>query len=360
VGKWSKVAGLFVVGVRDFQWSQDLENFFRDYSVSGAALFNSPFDSPSNIWSQRESALEAVYEFQRKALDHVSFLSVDQEGGRVRRFRGPYIPLPAAQIMTDTQRKPEEFAELFEIAAQQLRLSGIALNFAPVCDLRTPSSNQVIGDRSFSTDAKLVEAWARVWLQSFRKAGVASTLKHFPGHGSSQDDSHQGVAVLGKTKEEVYRTDRLIFERLAPLAEALMTSHTAFPEDPDQIFSLSAELIEEFRKGPCNDLLLISDDLLTMKAVNERSPWIDCYEAQYDYILVCDTLDGAARAIEETIRHCEKTLSSFEDELLLEERVQKSRFVIKSTTSELPFKEWTKKILGLEANGLRILNELGL
>lgn len=354
------MASLFVVGVKDFRWSSELDQFLKEYPVSGLALFNSPFDSPDNIWADRDTSLEVVYDFITRVHERVSFLSADQEGGRVRRLRGYYVPLPSAEKIALRYAETRNLAEierLWTLAAKQMAASWVRLNFAPVCDLRIRDSNEVVGDRSFGYEAQIIKDLAGLFCRSFESVGVRTTLKHFPGHGSSTLDSHQQIALLQKEKHEVFATDRLIFEELAASTSALMTAHIAFPENPEEVFSLSPELIHDFRKGPLANLALITDDLLSMKAVSERKPWVQAYHAPYNYLLLCGDLNASAQAIEETIREAEAHTKDFQAELDLEQRMSFAKFHFRSEWSTSGFKPWAQSIKDYADQAQEILSQ---
>ncbi len=363
MAKFEIVTGLFVAGVKDFRWTNDLEKFLKQYPLAGLALFNSPFDSPDNIWKDREASLEAVYEFLKKLPPTVKFLAADQEGGRVRRLRGAYLPLPSAQKIFEACDSPgmqSKAQKLYRLAAQQMALSQIHVNFAPVCDLRTKTSSNVVGDRSYSENAGDVIHWSSLFIDAFESQNVHTTLKHFPGHGPSEFDSHQQIAVLTKTAREMMASDTQIFVRLAAQASAVMTAHIAFADEPDRIFSIDSELQKPFRRLLPDHLAWFTDDLAGMKAVSDRDPWLKAFDCQYDHILVCGSLADSARAIEDTIRHAEKSILKFSDEESLEKRIQKSHHRFHTRQPLGSFTEWKANLLKIEREGLQTLEELNI
>lgn len=358
---FKRISKLFIVGVKDFKFSKELESFLKEYPVSGLSLFNSPHDSPSNIWQNRDASLEAVYEFAHNSLARGIFLSCDQEGGRVRRLRGPFVALPSAQKMTEFAtelRSLDKLRALYSLAARQMALTGITLNFAPVCDLRVRESSSVVGDRSFGSSLEEAFAFIDIFCTAFEDEGVHTTLKHFPGHGPTQTDSHDNIAVLFKPKKEFLREDLQVFVRAQDLTSAIMTAHIAFEEDPERIISLDAEILEELKQGFSKNLAWITDDLQTMKAVSEKKPWVRAYECPYDFLLLCGDLDQAARSIEETIRHAESSVKNFQDETRLEKRLSRSESLFSPSGGLLKFDQWKEKILEYENKAQEILEEI--
>lgn len=348
----------FAVGVKDFRAKADLQHFLKRYPVDGLVLFNSPFDSPDNIWSDPQAALEGVYDFVKSTADQIQFLAVDQEGGRVRRLRAPFVALPTAERISQAFENPEQrgkIDELYRLAARQMALSGVHLNFAPVCDLRYPESNQVIGDRSFGSDPEVVKTLVQVFCKSFAEERVWTTLKHFPGHGPSSFDSHDRIAELFVTEAELEARDLAVFLESAAYAHGIMTAHIAFENDPDEIFSLSPKYLPGYRKKIRSEILWITDDLLQMKAVSERQPWRSAYDREYDLCLLCGSLDQAAAAIEDTERHVE----SLEESFAVEEVRRKRRASIQYPTISLPtWKTYQQEIRELEKQSQDLLENL--
>src|SRR5690606_14361412 len=99
--------------------------------------------------------------------------------------------------------------------------------------------------------------------KTFEAEGIHTTLKHLPGHGPSEFDSHQKIAVLFKPKRELFREDLEIFRKASAYASCVMTAHIAYEEDPERLVSMDVELVEELRNEMMNapDLLWITDDL---------------------------------------------------------------------------------------------------
>jgi len=355
------ISSLFIVGIKDFQFTPELQSFLKEYPVSGLALFNSPWDSPDNIWNDRTTCLEVFHEFIHKILDYDVFIAADQEGGRVRRLRGPYLHLPTAEMISEVSKIPEKhdaITGLYSMAAKQMAASKVHLNFAPVCDLRTSESHDVIGDRSYGSKVDEVIKQTQTFCDVFEKEKVHTTLKHLPGHGPTQKDSHDEVASLFKPKEEVMREDFQVFKQTASNASAVMTAHVAYLEDPDRIVSLDPKLIAELKSQMPDSLAWITDDILVMKAVEDRKPCLRAYDAQYDFSLLCGDLDKASGAIDETIRYVEAKLKNFQDEQNLNKRIKRSRSFFKHPEKPSAYEGWSKNIFELEKRGLEFLEQI--
>lgn len=207
------------------------------------------------------------------------FLAVDQEGGAVARL-GPAEGVPALPAARRLAAMPlAEARALFAETARALADLGFNLNLAPVVDLDLEPRNPVIGrfGRAFSADADAVVAYATAFVEAHRAAGVLTALKHFPGHGSSLDDSHDGTADVTATwgRRELEPFRRLI---AAGKADLVMAGHlmleTVDPggDGPAPPATMSRVLLGDvLRNRLCFDGLIVSDDL-NMRAIAETWP----------------------------------------------------------------------------------------
>lgn len=197
--------------------------------------------------------------------------AVDQEGGRVMRLKERYgFPaIPSAQALGELQDL-DSTRYYAQRNAQSLRELGLNVNFAPVVDLNINPDNPVIGGigRSFGATTDEVVQQAKAWIAPHAEAGVLSVLKHFPGHGSSEADSHKGIADVTNTwsKEELKPYEQLLDS--AQLV-AVMTAHV-FNRSIDSIYpaTLSPHYIRGILREQLHyDGLVFSDDM-QMKAVS--------------------------------------------------------------------------------------------
>jgi beta-N-acetylhexosaminidase len=196
-------------------------------------------------------------------------VAVDEEGGRVQRIDQLAGPIPSARAMAQTMTPPQ----VREIAAQRgraLREAGVTMDLAPVVDVSSQSSGQVIGDRSFSDDPGVVSEYAGAFASGLRDAGVVPVLKHFPGHGHAGGDSHRQAAVTPPVAD-LAASDLIPYRNLlGALPIGVMTGHLDVPglTAPDEPASVSANAVRELlRTGLGYDGFVITDDLSQMVAV---------------------------------------------------------------------------------------------
>ena len=267
--------------------------------LGGVLLFD--FDVPlqragRNIESPRQ--VGALAEALQRAADGDLLIAIDQEGGRVSRLKEEcgFPPSVSAQYLGE-QNDLELTYRHAATTAELLAGLGINLNLAPVVDLNTNPDNPIIGgkERSFSADAGMVAAQAHAVVAAHRERGVRCALKHFPGHGSSADDSHQGLVDVTRTwsRRELEPYERLVDEGLA---DAVMTAHVFHAElDPQYPATLSEAIISGLlRRNLAFDGVVISDDIM-MGAIARHYGFEKALEmainAGVDIIAIANNLD---------------------------------------------------------------------
>lgn len=189
-------------------------------------------------------------------------IAVDQEGGIVARLQKGFTKFPGNRALGETD-DPHLAEAAATIIGQELRAVGINMNLAPVVDVHSNPRNPVIGTRSFGEDPKLVAAFGESALKGYESSHIIATLKHFPGHGDVEVDSHKDLPVVHKTKEELQQVELLPFARLAPKADAIMTAHILVPAlDPQNCSTLSEKTLTYLRETLGFQGVIISDSLV--------------------------------------------------------------------------------------------------
>lgn len=196
------------------------------------------------------------------------FITLDQEGGAVERLTEAvgFTETPSAETIAK-RYSPEEAEAVYARMAKDIAAEGFSVNFGPVADINLNAKNQVIAKfgRAFSSDVATVISYDKAFIEAHRAAGLVTSIKHFPGHGSSTADSHEGFVDITKTWSEVelepYRA--LIAEGLA---DTIMVGHLYHADyadgDGETPSSLSHRWITGVLRGELGfDGVVISDDL---------------------------------------------------------------------------------------------------
>lgn len=193
--------------------------------VSGVILFSRNFESRVQV----AGLIEAI----RACRPDPFLVCVDQEGGPVQRFREGFTRLPALARIGEVYARDRALAvalaeEHAWLMASEMRAIGVDISFAPVADLAR--GNRAIGERAFHADPAVVSELLLAYLRGMRIAGMAATLKHFPGHGSVAEDTHFDAAVDPRTLDELLQTDLVPFaDAIEAGAEAVMLAHVTYP-----------------------------------------------------------------------------------------------------------------------------------
>ena len=197
---------MLVIGVAGTELTAQERDWLQHDACAGVILFTRNFASRAQV-AELSQAI-------REAAPRPQLICVDQEGGRVQRFRDGYSALPSLEQFGKLYgSQPDRAIELAKehawVMASEVRASGVDLSFAPVVDLGR--GNRAIGDRAFSADPQIVAEFTRAYVEGMHAADMAATLKHFPGHGSVLEDTHFDDAVDPRPYGEIELLDLVPF-----------------------------------------------------------------------------------------------------------------------------------------------------
>lgn len=259
-----KIGQLFFVGISGSELNSDNRNLLEKILPGGICFFSRNIKSPE----QTVSFIQNIKEI----LPDKPLFSIDQEGGLVDRLRRILTPMPAAGAI----KSSEQAKQLAALTSKALRLLGFNMNFAPVVDVidedRTVKSNGLYS-RAFGGSEKDVVQLAGIYLETLQKNGCLGCLKHFPGLGDSQTDSHEELPIVNLTSSALSAIDLVPYRELfiENQVHAVMVAHAAYPlldlqeTDADGKLlpsSLSYNIINNLlRREMKFDGLIISDDL---------------------------------------------------------------------------------------------------
>lgn len=206
--------------------TQDEEKLLQHPFVGGIILFSRNYQS----LAQLSALLSCVRRLRPELL-----ITVDQEGGRVQRFRNEFTQIPSMQCLGDLYRSKGDAAlqivqQVGWLMAAELLSVGVDLSFAPVLDLDKDTST-VIGDRSFGEDPRVCTKVAHAFCQGMRLAGMKTSGKHFPGHGGVAADSHVESPIDNRSLTTIVQHDIQPFAAMiqAGLMDVVMLSHVIYP-----------------------------------------------------------------------------------------------------------------------------------
>ncbi len=274
--------------------------------VGGVILFTRNYQAVSQL-------KELLRELREVSAQHL-LIAVDQEGGRVQRFREEFSQLPPLGDIGQLYEKDAK--EALALAEQhawkmatEVRACNIDFSFAPILDLNKKIS-EVIGNRAFHRDPEIVVDLVKAYISGMRRAGMAAVGKHFPGHGSVAADSHSELPVDPRSFEEISKEDLVPFVKCVHELRGVMPAHVSYSavDSFPPCFS-SFWLQKILRKQLKFDGAIFSDDL-SMAAANFVGDTSDraklALEAGCDMVLVCNDRKNAICVLETLERQAKK------------------------------------------------------
>jgi beta-N-acetylhexosaminidase len=248
-----------MIGLCGLTLMPEERELLRDPRIGGVLLFARNYESVEQL----NRLTDSIRVIRQPPL----LIAVDQEGGRIQRFRAGFTALPAPACLGKIYDRNREQAvaaveRLGWLMAAELRAVGVDLSFAPVLDIERGLS-RVIGDRAFHHRPEAVADLAAGWVRGMRQAGMAAVGKHFPGHGAVVADSHHELPVDERPLEAITRVDLLPFKRLVATGlEGVMTAHVLYPQVDAQPASFSRVWIAEVLRETLGFAgAVVSDDL---------------------------------------------------------------------------------------------------
>jgi beta-N-acetylhexosaminidase len=253
--------------------SAHLERLIADAHLGGVVVFRKNVQRPAQV-----AALTAqIRGIATAAGAPPPSIAIDHEGGVVNRF-GPHqghprvTAFPGAMAIGATGDATLAY-RVGAVSGGELRALGIHHNYAPVADLNNNAENPVIGIRAFGESTGLVEAMALAYARGLQDAGVAATVKHFPGHGDTDVDSHVALPVVDHERARLERVELRPFEAAVRAGVAsVMTAHIVYPAlDPSRApATMSAPIVQGILRDTWGFQGLVCTDSLLMRAVADH------------------------------------------------------------------------------------------
>ncbi len=278
---------MLVIGIAGTQLTANERDWLQHPACAGVILFTRNFASKT----QAAELSQAI----REAAPRPQLICVDQEGGRVQRFREGYAALPPLENFGKLYR--QDSAAALQLAqdhawlmASEIRATGVDLSFAPVVDLGR--GNRAIGNRAFDADPAVVAQFTKAYVRGMHSAGMAATLKHFPGHGSVLEDTHFDDAVDPRPLETLRAEDLLPFVAgIEAGADAVMMAHVKYPAVAPEPAGYSPRWMQQILRQELRFRGVIFSDDIGMAAAESAggvAARIDAHlDAGCDVVLVC-------------------------------------------------------------------------
>lgn len=305
-----KIAQLFIVtpdsftGIEnDTQAEETLKSNFEQTPVGGFIMMgNNISDGPQITEMNARLAQMSMDKLGLKP-----FLSIDEEGGRVLRIASN-INFPEEDVGTmasiGATGDPQNAYNVGTTLGAYLNKYGFNVDFAPDADVLLNPDNSVIGDRSFGTDPGLVSQMVTKEIEGLKSQKVAAAVKHFPGHGYTEGDSHEGFAYSNRTMEEIQSCELLPFQAgISAGVEFVMVGHISYPNivGDNTPASISGRMVTDLLRQEMKYDGIVITDAMDMGAIvdNYAGPQaaVEAVKAGCDMILMPADFQGACQAV---------------------------------------------------------------
>ncbi len=247
--------------------SDEMKAFYGKYPVGGFVIFAKNIEKPDQL-KELTAQLHSLNEI-------TPFISIDEEGGRISRI--------AANENFDVERfdsmesiaatgKPARAYNVGLTIGKYLKDYGVDIDLAPVADINTNPKNRVIGNRAFGGNPNVAADMVSSAVSGFHDAGTYCTLKHFPGHGDTTNDTHYGLATADRTWDEMLNRELVPFiAGINAGADIIMVAHISCPKVTGDMMpaDLSAALVTDKLRGELGWNGLVATDDLSMGAITE-------------------------------------------------------------------------------------------
>jgi len=289
--------GPIMLDVQGFELTAEDRELLQHPMVGGVIFFTRNYHD--------KAQLKNLVAEIRSSRDPI-LLAVDQEGGRVQRFKNEFAELPPlGDLGKDYDINPQQaLANAREMAmamAQEVLEVGIDFSFAPVLDVDLGIS-KVIGDRSFHSDANAVCDLAMAYIAGMKEVGMSAVGKHYPGHGSVSVDSHDELPEDVRDIEIIADQDLIPFQRLASILPGIMSAHILYSEIDDMPAGFSFTWLQSILRDLLKFEGAIFSDCLSMGGASGFGSYSDRCELAHvagcDMMLICNNREGAIEALD--------------------------------------------------------------
>ncbi|MHB1391728.1 MAG: beta-N-acetylhexosaminidase [Clostridia bacterium] len=276
-----KVGQLLIVGFPPDTKADEIQDYIDRYRVSGFILFRRNYMD----FDSQYALIKSLKEKNGLKNPLPLFVSVDEEGGTVSRLPKGGTHFPDAKLVGKAG-DPELAYKTGEVIGQELRASGINLNFAPVLDIVSSSENTLLIKRSYGNTAEAVSIHGTAFINGIQSAGVIASPKHFPGHGSTSVDSHGKLPVINIDRNTFQSRELVPFKTAVDAGlDAVMVGHLAYPKlDPSGLPATMSSyfLTDVLRKEMGFKGISISDEIEMYGYMNGKATLEECVVTSFN------------------------------------------------------------------------------
>lgn len=310
-----KIGQLFIVGFDGQLINDEIINLVKNEKVGGLIYFSRNIIDSNQIVNLNN-------EIKSIENDIPLFISIDEEGGIVSRVPEEYAKIPSSGYIGEFNDENLSY-NVGRIIAKELKGLGFNMDFAPVLDINSNPNNTVIGERALGNNSDIVSRLGIKTMEGLRDGGIISVVKHFPGHGDTDIDSHYGLPIVTKTLEELNGLEFIPFKNAIDNgADVVMVSSIILSSvESEYPATMSRKVINDILRESLNFEGVIATDDMTMAAItnnyNLTDAVIKSIDAGSDLVLVC-------HGYEEILNSISAVKEAVINNILSEDKINKS------------------------------------
>ena len=292
---------------------QKLEVLIKNYGVGSLCFFHSRASAATNYEGKKEvvfndnsfETLKQLIKRYQKVSKHPLLIAIDAEWGLAMRIENT-PQYPYAITLGAIHENNELIFEVGQAIAKDCKAAGIHWNLAPCVDINNNPNNPVIGYRSFGENKKEVAQKALAFVKGTESEGVLTSIKHFPGHGDTATDSHLGLPLIEKSKDELIANELFPFQKIIDEGvDSVMVGHLSVPSLANgrtTSSSISKEIIKGVLRTEMGYKGVVISDALNMHAVSKNYPekgeleWL-AFDAGNDVLCFAENIPEAIETI---------------------------------------------------------------
>jgi beta-N-acetylhexosaminidase len=283
-----KVGQLIMVAIPGKKMNRKTEKIISEYLPGGIILFGHNLDTGSRV----KKYINEMQSVSMKNSGIPLFVSIDQEGGRVKRLKNGVTQFPG-NMAAGIYNRCEKTYEMAKILGLQLRDLGVNMNLSPVLDVNNNPDNPVINLRSFGSDPLLVSKQGSSYIRGLQSSLCIAVGKHFPGHGDTSKDSHRTLPVIRHSLERLRKLEFVPFvNAIVNGVECMMTAHISYPTvlKSSEPATLSKTFLTDILRNEMKFNGVVFTDDLEMKAISKKmkigEAAVRSFKAGADIILI--------------------------------------------------------------------------
>ncbi|MGE4234491.1 MAG: beta-N-acetylhexosaminidase [Bacteriovoracia bacterium] len=260
----------FWIGFAGTSVPNSIRSFIEKNHIGGISLFANNYESPNQI-AELNNKLQEI-----NPSDFPLAIAVDHEGGKVQRFKNPFIHFPEPRVIGD-KNSPKLAFDCARVMAEELKAVGCNVIYAPLADIHTNPANPVIGRRAFGENEEIVSKMVSAYIRGFITHGIQPVVKHFPGHGDTTEDSHFKLPKVSTDANTLHDRELKPFSRaFKSKCELVMTAHIIVEKlDAKNPATMSTKVLQDLLRSQMRYKGLIISDDMEMKAIADNFGDVD-------------------------------------------------------------------------------------